>query len=493
MRVVPKRARGRSSALLFLLLSAFAAPALRAQNLERSVPLDDGDPASPDKAYGLAVDPDGVHVYAPLAGNLSLASPQTANNDDVFKVDVLTGSIVAVQTVGLYPEEVAVAVDAAGAAREVFVSNGTDGTISCLSPDLATTWATVTLSPCFGAVFLGAFPYGLLLSPDQTRLYVTTAGGCDIVDVIDVDPTSATYRTLVGSFVVPGAGGRPSWRAYPEMVLPATQYDVGFTRSDAGFVKVDVTNPTSAVFHPVTPAQPFVYHSANEAVVIAGDRVLLPIYGGTTIRLFEADLASGAVVRTLVVPPSVTSNTLHGLAVSPDGALAAVTSLTGGDTLLVDVASFAVVAMLDHGATSQPNDAAFLPDGSRLVVTLQNAGRLDVYKDLPGYDLALDLPATVAQGASATVGVRRAEHGRPYAVFVSVVPGPFAVGPYVLALGPPFFELFSGVADVRGEGSATIPVPVDPVLSGLALYFQAATVDRDGDLRLSNGAQTIVL
>jgi DNA-binding beta-propeller fold protein YncE len=488
---VPSRAAAaRASVPLaaWLLAAGFAA----AQQVEFQIPLSDGDPNSPDRPFGIAMAPDGAHAYVPLAGDLSFSSPQTANNADVALVDVLAGAQVGQGPVGLYPEEAAVLRDAAGAALRVYVSNSTDGTVSALSPDLQTTFATIPLSPCFGSVFFGSFPYGLLLNAAGTRLYVTTAGGCDLVDVVDVVDASPTFHQLVGSFTVAGASGRPSWRNATEMVLPVTSYDSGFTSSQAGFAIVDPAAPAAAAFHFVTAPGVLAFHSANEALVAPGDRVLVPVFGGTNATLVEASLATGAVLRTYVAPAALTSPTLHGLALSPDASLCAVTSLTGGDTLFVDMASFLLVGFVDHGATSQPNEVVFTPDGSRAVVTLQGASRVDVVKHLPLFDLLLDVSAVVPQGTVFTPSVRRIEAGRPFAVYFSAVPGPTLIAGLTLHLGLPFFELFSGFGAVDGAGAAAFAMPVDPALSGVVFYTQAVTVDRDGTLRLSNGGTTTV-
>jgi DNA-binding beta-propeller fold protein YncE len=483
-----------SAPALFVLLelAGFSA-ATPAQQIETSVVVTDGDPASTDKVFGLAVDPDGTHVYAALCGDLSFSSPQTANNDDVVKIDVFGGVQIATGHVGLYPEEIAVLVDPSGVAARIYVSNSTDGTISCLTPDLATTLATIPVSPCFGSVYFGAFPYGLLLSQDQKKLYVTTIGGCDAIDVVDVDPTSATFHQLVGSFAVPGASGRPTWRNATEMAIPVTTYDATFTNSQAGFAIVDPSNPSAYSVSYATSPTSLGYYSANEAVVTSGDTVLIPIYGGSNATIVELSASTGAIVRSAVLPAAATSPSVLGLALSPDGSTVAATSFTGNDVFFLDYATFAWTGLVDLGQSAQPNEVVFTRDGSRAVVSLQGLPRVDVIKDLPGYDLALDVPATIAQGASASVLVRRVEYGTPYAVFVSATAGPLQFGPHTVYLGLPFFELFSGLGSVDGTGGTGVFVPATPGLSGAVFHLQAAAVDRDGDVRLSNGASTLVL
>lgn len=478
--------------LFLIAVAGLCAASGAAQELETSILLDDSDPTSADNPFGLAFDPDGRHAYVPLAGNLSfLPPPGAGNNDNVVKVDVRSGVQVAVGSTGLYPEEAVVALDAFGAPRHVYVSASTDGVVNCLTPDLSVTLAAIPVSPCFGSVFFGAFPYGLALSADQTRLYVTTQGGCDLVDVLDVDPLSPTFNQLVDTFVVPGAGGRPSWRNATELVIPVAIPAPDFLTAQAGVAIVDVAAGGAYVVHPLTPPGAPGWHYANEALVVQGDKAILPLFGGATATIFEVDLATGGIVRTFVEPPTVAGVRLHGLAASPDGSTLAVTSLTAGKTLFVDYASFTTLAVYDHGG-GMPNEAAFTPDGSRLAVTLQGAARVDVLKDLPGFDLRLDAPTSIAQNATLQIHVRRVEEGAPFAVFYSATGGPTVVGPFVIGLGLPFFELFSGIGAADGTGHWSLFIPSAPFLTGLPVHFQAGTVDRDGDLRLSNAVAAVL-
>ncbi len=467
---------------------AFVIPqVLAAQSLERSFMLNDGDPLSPDKGFGVALDPDGVHAYATIAGELSF--PGTApNNDDVVSFDLFTGAQTAIGQTGLFPEDIAVLRDASGATRHLYVSNSTSGTVTCLLPNLQPI-ATIALSPCFGSVFQGSFPFGLLVSPDQTRLYVTTVGGCDVVEVLDVDPTSPTFNTRLSSFTVVGGGGRPSWWTWPLMVVPTSTYDPTFSFAIAGFTIVDVTNPSNQTPYAIT--QPIVNHytAAYEAHVISGNRVLVTVGFEVFPTLYECSLTTGAVLRTLNLN-TVTGIVLHGLGVNASETTAAVTSLNGGETVLVDLATFGVLSVYDHGSTARPNDAVFTQDGSRIVVSMQGRTRVDVLCHLPNYALSLTAPATVNQGAGLTLGVANCEFQSPWAIYVSLSgAGPIIAGPHTVLLTPPFDVLASGTGSVAGQASAGFTIPVAPGISGLPVYLQAVTVDRDGGVRLSNGRQ----
>jgi hypothetical protein len=466
------------AALLVLL-----GPRVWSQSLEHSIPLDDGDPTSPDTGFGVALSADGIHAYAPIAGNLF-----GPNNDDVALLDVIAGIQIAVAQTGAYPEDAVLTYGANGAARHVYVTDSTSSSVTCLTPLLAPV-ATILLPGCSGG---SSYPFGALVAPAQDRLYVTTIAGCGDVFVIDTNPASPTFNTVLTSFTVQDGGGRPSWGPYPTMVVPTTVYDAFFTMSRGGFAIVDVTNPAAQQSHLISPAIANQWASAVESVVIPGGRVLLSVGYEVLPTLYECDIATGAVTRTLDLSTS-TASVLHGLATNPGQTLAVITSLNAGDSVFVDVATFTVVGAHDHGPGSMPNDAVFTPDGSRVVVSLQGAARVDVLKDIPGHDLTLAAPASVNIGAPLTYAIDGCESGQGCAIYFSLTgAGPQQAGPYTIQLSNPFYPAFEGTGDVHGNAGVTFSVPNDPAFSGLSVFTQAGTVDRDGDLRLSNGARTLL-
>jgi hypothetical protein len=468
--------------LLGTLLVLFS-QAARAQNLDHSITLDDGDPASPDKGFGVVIAPDGVHAYATIAGNVF-----GPNNNDVARLDVIAGTQLNTAQVGLYPEDPAITYDAGGAPRHVYVANSTDGTVTCLTPALAVV-GTIPLPMCFG---FSSYPFGILVSPDQGRLYVTTIAGCGDIHVVDSDPASATFNTVVGTVTVPNSGGRAMWGPYPQMVVPTTIYNATFSLSQAGFSVVDVLNPASQTAHVITPSIQNTFTSTTECVVVPGGKVLLSISNEIFPTVRECSIATGAVLRSLDLN-TIAGVILHGLATNPDQALGVVTSLNGGETVFFDLATFTVAGVHDHGSTAMPNDVVFTPDGSRAVVSLQGDARVDVLSDIPGYVLKLAAPASVNVGSNLTYTVDNVEAGQPWAFYFSLAgAGPQQIGPYTVFLSNPFDLAYQGVGDVQGGESVTYVVPNLAGLPGMTVSTQAVTIDRDGGIRLSNGAQTLI-
>jgi DNA-binding beta-propeller fold protein YncE len=451
--------------------------------LDHFITLDDGDAASTDEGFGIVLAPDGTHAYAAIAGQVS--SNPTLNNDNVARLDVLAGTQVGLGQTELFPEDAAYTVDGTGAVRHVYVTNSTSGSVTCLTPALAPV-ATIALPTCFG---FSEYPFGLLVTPDQNRVFVTTIGFCNDVFAIDSNPASPTFNTIVQSFSIPGAGGRAAWGPYPTMVLPTTTY--GADGSQAGFVVVDVTNPAGATSHTLTPAVSMQYASTIECVVTPGNKALLSISYSSAPVVYECSLASGNVLRTLDLS-AITDVSLHGLATNPSQTLGAVTSLHGHDTIFFDLATFSVVGSYDHGL-GQPNDVVFTPDGSRAVVSLQAVPRVDVLKHVPGYLLRLEAPASVNVGANLTYAIDNCESGQAWALYFSLAGnGPQQIGPHAVALSNPFALGWIGTGDLAGNDSVTFVVPNTAGLPGMTVSTQAVTVDRDGNIRISNGAQTLI-
>jgi len=473
------------------------------QEVDLDLLLSDGDPLTSDNAFGVTLDPDGVHAYVALCGDLDFSCPSTPatagvhNNDKVLKVDLLTGTVAAQGTAGLYPEDVALALDASGATRHVYVTDGTSGTVTCLTPGLQHV-ATVPLTPCLpsfcgNGTFASIFPFGILASPDSTRVYVVTTGGCGTIDVIDSDPVSPSFNTVVSSFAINGATGRPRWISHPQMVVPVAD----FANDRVGIAVVDVTNPGGAAVHYGYQGAPGTFPSVSDVAVRSDGRVILPVAFAQTPLVVEIDTTTGLVTGSLDLGSHVTTTGLHGVTLSEDGGLAVVTALTGqGPVAFLNVSGsfWTIASVWDMGAGTLPNAVAFTRDQSRVVVTSQGASRLAVLRDLPGHELALDAPAGAPIGSPLQLSVDGIEHGQPASLYTSLAgPGPQLIGGHLVFLSDPFILLAALTGDVNGDAAVSFGVPNAAVLVGITFHLQAVTADRSGALRFSDGAATTLL
>lgn len=128
--------------------------------------------------------------------------------------------------------------------------------------------------------------------------------------------------------------------------------------------RILVRKPTPALRH----ALACTLVSLIGALPLAADTLLVANKSEATLSL--VDLGSGEVVATLP-----TGEGPHEVAVSPDGETAVVANYGGrspGSSLtVVDVPNAEVVRTIDLGEHKRPHGILFLPDGERLVVTVE--------------------------------------------------------------------------------------------------------------------------
>lgn len=476
---------------------------LSAQSLENGFALSDGNPGTSDNPFGLAVDPDGIHAYVPLCGDLApwplppAPWAPTWNNDQLLKVDLRSGTVVAQATVGHFPEDVALTLDPAGQTRHVYVTNSSSGTVTCLDASLNAI-ATIPLQPCFGGTYGSIFPFGIIASPDGSRVFVNGTS-CNTFEVIDSDPASPTFNQVTSTFTVADSFGRAAWLSPTELVVPVTNYvfnpSLGYSDgSTTGFTVVDVTNPSAQTTWMLTTFQQFDYPQITGLACTPAGAVVCAIGYGLTPLVVEADPQTGLVLRSVDLGAH-TGVGLHGLALSPDASSLAVTSFNGGELAILDMTSFTVsgvVATAGQSQVPEPNAVAFTPDGSRVVVTLQGIAQLAVYADLPGHDLGLWTDPVATIGTTGQLGVWGLQATRPGWVYVSNQGGPTSLGPWTIQLGSSFSLLTALLGDVTGTATTGVGIPNDPSLVGLVFHLQAVTIDASGAVRFSDGAQTAI-
>jgi YVTN family beta-propeller protein len=215
--------------------------------------------------------------------------------------------------------------------KTAFVSNFNDGTVHVL--DVATGARTR---------FLPVAPtnaYRLALSPDDSRLYVTSTNG----RLYSADPagTGATGSVLLGGALQGLAISRDG------ATLTVTSVDGGVWRVNAG---------TLAVI-----ASARLLSSANQDVALSPDESELYVAGENGVVTVLDPLTLQTVRER-----SLTALRPFGLAVTPDGAQLYVTSPSTGTVGIIDRATWTVQLRAVGGA---PRRVAFDASGSTAVVS----------------------------------------------------------------------------------------------------------------------------
>jgi YVTN family beta-propeller protein len=190
----------------------------------------------------------------------------------------------------------------------VYVTNAASGSVSII--DTTTQQVTATVPA-------GSGPEGLAFTPDGALAFIASTGS-NAVSVIDSDPLSPTYNSLLASIPV---GSQP----YGVAVTP-----------DGNFAYV--TNQCSN-------------------------------------NVYKIDAHAFAVVGS---PIPVGANPL-GIAITPDGTLAFVANNYSASVSVIALASDAVIATLFPAEQGQPEWVAITPDGTRAYVTDECNNKLYAY------------------------------------------------------------------------------------------------------------------
>ncbi len=293
---------------------------LTAQSPIGAISLADADPRL-DYSFGMTLDPDGRHAYVAVCGNYGLTSQ---NNRRLVKVDLRTRSVVAETQVGYFPEDIVVLRDASGNTRHILVTCSSSSEVRILGPNLQLLQLVVFgLCPPFSSVF----PFGLAASLDERRVLVTTLGGCGHTFLLDTDPASPAFGTVIGTLIIPDGHARPCALPNGDFVIPSATYLPGGLGSTALALRVS-TAPTLAlqVTSPLLPSQNGLYATGADCALLPNGNVLMLVAGTLPPMLLELDPIGLMPLRSIPLGPNSGSN-VHGLGVDPTGRFAVVAAL----------------------------------------------------------------------------------------------------------------------------------------------------------------------
>ena len=369
----------------------------------------------------------GVYAYTPFDAARLAAYNTPASETDTFIVSVNDGHggstqvTVAAIPVALAKASVTATVPGSSGAYGVaatpdgtraYVTNSGDGTVEVIDTDPD----SATFNTVIGRISVGTLPSMVTVSPDGTRAYVSTANGPGSVAVIDTGPLSPTYNTVIANVAL----GSPS---YGIAVTPdgTRAYVAQFDFS----VSVIDTNPQSA--HCNTVIGSVGIPGANtrpRGVTITPD--------GTRAYVTLSEANSVVVIDT--VPTSPAYNTVigtvgvgpaRGVTLSPDGMRGYVTGGNRVSVIDTDPTSASYNTVIDTvtvGANSF--GAAVSPDGSLVYVTNANGNSVSLI-DTRSNDVIATIPVgtspfgvAVSPGGAAYI----ANNGGTAVSVISVVP-----------------------------------------------------------------------
>jgi DNA-binding beta-propeller fold protein YncE len=465
--------------------------ASHAQEIVNRIDLDDGDPdLVPDSPYGAAISPDGRFLLVCISGDPDFdPNPPQLNNNEVRVIDRATDSVVNTVSTGFFPVECAVTVH--GEDAYLYVANSSDGTVSVFRAAGGDFDDPARVSETEGSpvdVGFFSFPNGVVASEDGRSVFVSTSGGTGEILRVDADPSSPTFNTVLETIVTAGVVNR---MAVHEGRLVATQsvFDATYTFSTARVTLLDVDDPADRSEIYLTPQLDIGLGELGSAVDVAlrpdGTAYVTVLGAGTGSNLFVLDVANRTLARTVNLSIAGSEN-LHGIGISPDGRLAAITALDAAKIVLLDLRDDSVVAVLD--VEDQPNEAVWSLASDRLYVTNQGDASVSVAARFPGRDLVLAGTTTPSLGGVIELEVRGGDEGRRGGVVFSEAGNDGTVFKgFPVPISDPVQILSSGTFDVRGRFlPAPVSVPADPSWIGKTVYYLAGTRDGGGEVRFSN-------
>jgi YVTN family beta-propeller protein len=380
------------------------------------------------------VSPDGTRVY--------ISSVDAAASGGVWVVDTATNSVVDTILTGTQPVDLAFSPDGAFLyvlTSYIYESNGSllvydvaaqtvvdriaspgagsqrailltrDGSIAYVtSPDINTVSVIdldhrVTLS----SIHLDTAPWQLLLSPDESILYVSTAtlraGGYDNTwnsPLVVIDTATREINKVYRiAFEAIGAIHFPA-RGTVTASIPYSCWGAGPTPT------ATVTPPPTATPIPRWTAVPtaprLATHTpaADATPVAQWEYVYVANSGANVVSVIDA--ATDSVVATIPVGQRPTA-----VAVTPDGSLACVTNSDGASVSLIDTGTNRVLATV--AVANGPAAVAIAPDG-RLAYVVTDGGYRVAVIDLPGRRVARYL--SVPDNSDGFVAAALAPNGR---------------------------------------------------------------------------------
>jgi YVTN family beta-propeller protein len=275
---------------------------------------------------GVAVSPDGSHIYV-----------ANHNGGTVSVIATATNTVTATVVVGSGPEGVAVTPDG----THVYVTNFSDSTVSVIATARNTVTATVAV---------GSGPEGVAVTPDGTHVYVTNFSDSTVsVIATSTNTVTATVTTWSG----------------PEGVAVTPDGTHVYVASSIAFYVSEIATATNADMANIAVGQPI-----GVAVTPDGTHVYVTnsLYGNTVSVIATATNTVTATVAGESYP--------YGAAVSPDGTRVYITNNSNNTVSVIATATNTVTAAFPVGPN--PEGVAVSPDGTLVYVTNNGGGTVSV-------------------------------------------------------------------------------------------------------------------
>lgn len=318
--------------------------------------------------FGLKVTRDGSQVWVPMFGQFW---PTFVLGSTVKVVDTASGAVIDSIPVGLQPEEL----DTTKDGRYAFVTNSGSASVSIIDVEARTVVATTRIGTPFET-----FLFGVAISPHGKVAVVNTVDGNydgseENIVILDADPSSANFGQVIERIEMTGGFTRPAFRPDSDDIVVQPR---GFAGNDFSahprLCQFDKTELKSEVV--IVPAPGGAHGVEDVAVTPNGQYAYVPVFNFDPSQgsdeLYVVDLFESRLTDIIRLGSGDVAQ--HGVAISPDGLLVAVTNFNVGTVSLVFVPTHTVFRTVPVGAN--PNEISFARDGSCFYVSNQGSGSL---------------------------------------------------------------------------------------------------------------------
>jgi YVTN family beta-propeller protein/VCBS repeat-containing protein len=290
------------------------------------------------KSSGLTARPNSTRRSPQVTENISATTELNTASGVASSADHPTPTAPAAESVLMFAAALRPETDDRSSSKASGTAGTTIGEPPAAAATAASTAATTPVGPI--APITISMPAGVAVSPDGTRLYVTSGYYGDSVVVINTATNAVVKRIAVGQHsqgvAVSPDGGR---------VYVANGNDDSVSVIDTA--TNTVTNTIAVGDNPV-----------RVAVSPDGSRVYVANWNSNTVSAINT--ATNAVTTIAV------GNTPQDLAVSPDGTRVYVANYYGNTVSVINTATNAVTATVSVGKV--PTGVAVSPDGTRVYV-----------------------------------------------------------------------------------------------------------------------------
>lgn len=307
------------------------------------------------------------------------------NLNTLSVINIQTNQVQSTITVGFHPYGLLVSPDGS----RMYVTNNGSNTVSVIN---------IITNTVITAIPVGQNPYGLAGSPDGTTVYVTN-GGSNNISVINT-ATNTVIATI-------GVGQNPR--------------DVSVSPDGTVLYVTNYYDGTVSVINTITNAvSTIVVGTSPDAVSVSpdGSRAYVTNYFSSNVSVINT--VTNAVIAAIAVKPNPA-----GIALTPDGSRVYVVNTSSNTVTVINTATNAVATTIAVGL--QPFGLSVSADGSRLYVTSTNDGTVSVINTATNAVITTITSGLYPSSFGAFVTGGRACGGMPVTFTITVKPAPTIV------------------------------------------------------------------